>query len=100
MNLQELIEHGYVEKVETESTYLGAGYKVYVKLHNYSIGRITIDIGIDENLSDAIILINKIIEVDEEIGKNKKPKEKHTIRKATDEEIKKLLDDSKQVFKD
>ena len=99
-NLQELVERGYVEKLETEATHLGAGYKLYVKLHNYSIGRVTVDVGIDEYLTDAITLINKMIEVDEEITKTKKPKEKPTVRKATDEEIKKLLDDSKQVFKD
>jgi len=99
-NLQELVERGYVEKLETEATHLGAGYKLYVKLHNYSISRVTVDVGIDEYLTDAITLINKMIEVDEEITKTKKPKEKHTIRKATDEEIKKLFEESKQVFKD
>ena len=99
-NLQELVEHGIVQKIETESTHIGAGYKLYVKLHNYSIGYITVDVGIDEYLTDAITLINKMVEVDEEISKTKKPKAKPTIRKATDEEIKKLFEESKQVFKD
>lgn len=99
-NLQELIENGYVEKVETESTNLGDGYKIYVKLHNYSIGNVIVDVGIDENLSDAITLINKMIEVDDEISKNKKPKEKRTIRNATKEDLEKLFESSKQVFKD
>lgn len=90
LNLQELIENGYIEKIETESTHIGAGYNIYVKLHNYSIGSITIGVGIDENLSDAIILINKMIEVDEEISKKEKA-EKPTARKATEEELKKLF---------
>lgn len=94
LTLQELIEHGYVEKIETESTCVGSGHKVYVKLHSYSIGKVTIDVGIDEYLTNAITLINKMIEVDEEIRKIEasKPKDKLVCRDATKDDIKKLLD--------
>ena len=99
-NLQELIEHGYVEKIETESTCVGSGYKVYVKLHNYSIGRVIIDVGIDERLDDAVLLINKMIEVDEELDNTRKLSNAKPARKATEEEIDKILEASKQAFKD
>lgn len=99
-NLQELIEHGYVEKVETESTCVGSGYKVYVKLHNYSIGRVTVDVGIDECLDDAVLLINKMIDVDKELDNTRKPSEAMSIRKATGEEIDAVLAKTKAAFKE
>lgn len=104
-NLQELFEHGYVEKVESEPTHLGSGYKIRVKLHNYSIGGITIDVGIDEGLSDAVALINEVIEVDDSIVASNKNKAevRHAIRKATKEELDELgkfFEDSRQAFKD
>lgn len=100
MNLQELVEHGYVEKIETESTCVGSGYKLYIKLHNYSIGRVTVDVGIDECLDDAILLINKMINVDKELDKARKPSDARPIRKATDEEIDAALDMTKAAFKE
>ena len=94
-NLQELVEKGYVEKIETESTHIGVGYKVYVKLRNYSIGKVIIDVGIDEYLTDAITLINKMIEVDEDITKqNKRPADEVKSRRATEEDLKKIFKDA------
>ena len=71
MTLQELIEKGFIIKIETDGTSIGDGYKIYVKLLNYSIGSVVIDVGIDETLDDAIVLINKMVEVDLEIKNNK-----------------------------
>ena len=100
LTLQELIERGYVDKIKTESTCIGSGYKLYVKLHNYSIGRVTVDVGIDERLDDAILLINKMIEVDEELSKTRKPSDVKPAKKATDEEIDAILTTAKTAFKE
>lgn len=91
-SLQELIEHGYVDSITTDGTHLGDGYTIVVKLSRYSIGRITIDVGIDEYLDDAVVLINSIIDVQEKLNQEgKRKKETHTVRKATEEEIKDLF---------
>lgn len=92
MNLQELIEKGIVTKIETDETHLGDGYKIYVHLHNYSIGSVIIDIGIDEYLTDAITLINKMVEVDEEITKKKAYEKKHLVDIPSPEKVP-VLDD-------
>ncbi len=78
MTLQELIEKGIITKIETDETHLGDGYTVYVHLHNFSIGSVTIDVGIDETLDDAVTLINRMVKTDEEITK-KKPAKKNII---------------------
>ena len=93
-SLQELIEHGYVDSIKTDGTHLGDGYTIVVKLSRYSIGRITIDVGIDEYLDDAVALINGIIDIQESLNKNTKPKEKPVVRKATSEELKELLSEA------
>lgn len=91
-SLQELIEHGYVDSITTDGTHLGDGYTIVVKLSRYSIGRITIDVGIDEYLDDAVVLINSIIDVQEKLNQEgKRKKETHTIRQATPEEVKDLF---------
>jgi hypothetical protein len=98
LTLQELIEKGYIDSIKTDGTHLGDGYTIVVKLSRYSIGRITIDVGIDEYLDDAVALINGIIDIQEELNKNNKPKEKAPIRHVTDpEELKKIFkeDDEK-----
>lgn len=93
-SLQELIEHGYVDSIKTDGTHLGDGYTIVVKLSRYSIGRITIDVGIDEYLDDAVRLINGIIDIQEELNKEPKKKVEHTVRKATSEELKELLSEA------
>lgn len=91
-SLQELIEHGYVDSIITDGTHLGDGYTIVVKLSRYSIGKITINVGIDEYLDDAVTLINGIINIQENLNKEAKPKEKPTIRHVTDpDEIKEIL---------
>ncbi len=89
--LQELIEKGYIDSIKTDGTHLGDGYTIVVKLSRYSIGRITIDVGIDEYLDDAVRLINGIIDIQEELNKEPKRKAEHTARRATPEELKELL---------
>ena len=90
--LQELIEKGYIDSITTDGTHLGDGYTIIVKLSRYSIGRITIDVGVDEYLDDAVVLINHIVEVQEELNKSdEKVKERPTARKATSEELKEIL---------
>ena len=92
LTLQELIEKGYVDSITTDGTHLGDGYTIVVKLSRYSIGRITIDVGIDEYLDDAVTLINGIIDIQENLNKNAKPKEKPTVRHVTDpDELKEIL---------
>ena len=90
--LQELIEHGYVDSIKTDGTHLGDGYTIVVKLSRYSIGRITIDVDIDEYLDDAVRLINGIIDIQEELNKEVKraPKPAKDITEPT-EELKELL---------
>jgi hypothetical protein len=91
-SLQELIEHGYVDSITTDGTHLGDGYTIVVKLSRYSIGKITINVGIDEYLDDAVTLINGIIDIQESLNKEAKPEEKPTIRHVTDpDEIKEIL---------
>ena len=91
-SLQELIEHGYVDSITTDGTHLGDGYTIVVKLSRYSIGRITIDVGIDEYLDDAVVLINSIIDVQEKLNQEgKRKKETHAVRQATPEEVKDLF---------
>ena len=91
-SLQELIEHGYVDSITTNGTHLGDGYTIVVKLSRYSIGKITIDVGIDEYLDDAVTLINGIIDIQEKLNQEgKRKKEPHTIRPATSEELKDLF---------
>lgn len=90
--LQELIEKGYIDSIKTDGTHLGDGYTIVVKLSRYSIGRITIDVGIDEYLDDAVRLINGIIDIQEELNREAKPKEKPAVRHVTDpDEIKEIL---------
>ena len=92
LTLQELIEKGYIDSITTNGTHLGDGYTIVVKLSRYSIGKITIDVGIDEYLDDAVKLINGIIDIQEELNKETKPKEKPIIRHVTDpDEIKEIL---------
>lgn len=74
MTLQELIENGFITKIETESTSIGNGYKIYVSLLNYSIGSVVISVGVEETLDDAIVLINKMVEVDFELHTNNNSK--------------------------
>lgn len=76
MTLQELIENGFITKIETESTSIGNGYKVYVKLLNHSIDSVVINVGVKETLDDAIVLINKMVAVDFEIYTNNNSKRK------------------------
>lgn len=90
-SLQELIEHGYVDSITTEGTHLGDSYKIVVKLSRYSIGKITIDVGIDERLDDAVTLINGIIDIQDKLNKETKPKEKIPHRDATEEDLKELF---------
>lgn len=89
--LQELIEKGYVDSIKTDGTHLGDGYTIVVKLSRYSIGRITIDVGIDEYLDDAVRLINGIIDIQEELNKEPKKNTEHTVRMATPEELKEVF---------
>ena len=93
--LQELIEKGYIDSIKTDGTHLGDGYTIVVKLSRYSIGRITIDVGIDEYLDDAVRLINGIIDIQEELNKepNKAPKAPVSADEPT-EELKRLLSDA------
>lgn len=97
LSLQELIENGYVRRIETESTHIGAGYIIETKLHNYSIGEVTIRVGIDEYLNDAVTLINDMIDTDERITKKHSEErgrdENNKVRRATDEELKGLFND-------
>ena len=64
MSLQELIEKGYVQSIQTDSTSVGDGYDINVKLRHYSVHNVTISVGIDESLTDAVALINTMIEFD------------------------------------
>jgi len=96
-NLQELFENGYIEKIEIEDTHLGRGYNISVKLRNYSIYSVSISVGIDESLDDAIVLINKMIEVDDEIAKQNKRPARAKGRLATDEDLKKLFGDDDEA---
>jgi len=89
--LQELIEKGYIDSIKTDGTHLGDGYTIVVKLSRYSIGRITIDVGIDEYLDDAVRLINGIINIQEELNKEATSKESPIVRKAPAEELKEVL---------
>ena len=90
--LQELIEKGYIDSITTDGTHLGDGYTIVVKLSRYSIGKITIEVGIDEYLDDAVTLINGIIDIQEKLNQEgKRKKETHTIRQATPEEVKDLF---------
>lgn len=93
-SLQELIEHGYVDSITTNGTHLGDGYVIVVKLSRYSIGKITIDVGIDEYLDDAVTLINSIIDVQEKLNKETKPKERPVAKKEIPEELKELLSEA------
>ena len=89
--LQELIEKGYIDSIKTDGTHLGDGYTIVVKLSRYYIGRITINVGIDEYLDDAVRLINGIIDIQEELNAEAKPKEKIAVKKEVPEELKELL---------
>ena len=90
-NLQELIEKGYIDSITTNGTHLGDSYVIVVKLSRYSIGKITIDVGIDEYLDDAVALINGIIDIQEKLNKESKPKERPVAKKEISEELKELL---------
>ena len=95
-NLQELVEKGYIDSITTNGTHLGDGYTIVIKLSRYSIGKITIDVGIDEYLDDAVTLINGIIDIQEKLNaENKSREKKPTARMATYEELKNLLSDAK-----
>ena len=94
-SLQELIEHGYVDSIVTNGTHIGDGYTIVVKLSRYSIGKITIDVGIDEYLDDAVKLINGIIGIQESLDKEPKPKQRPTIERGTPEDLIKLMEDVK-----
>jgi len=73
-NLQELIEKGYIDSIKTDSTHLGDGYDIVVKLHRYSIVKVTVEVGIDETLDDAITLINDMVTSVEKMNKVKPEK--------------------------
>ena len=88
--LQELIEKGYIDSVITNGTPVGDSYTIIVKLSRYSISKITIDIGIDEYLDDAVRLINGIVDFQEELGKEVKKAPK--LPTPTDEQIEELKD--------
>ena len=90
--LQELIEKGYVDSITTDGTHLGDGYTIVVKLSRYSIGRITIDVGIDEYLDDAVSLINSIVDFQEALSHEvrKAPKQPKPVDEPN-EELKELL---------
>lgn len=64
MSLQELIEKGYVQSIQTDSTPLGDGYDIKVQLSHDSVRHVTISVGIDEDLTDAVALINTMVEFD------------------------------------
>jgi CYTH domain-containing protein len=73
MSLQELVEKGYVQSIQTESTCLGDGYTIKVQLRHYSIRHVTIDVTVDETLTDAIGLINAMIEFDNSLPQTQWP---------------------------
>lgn len=89
--LQELIEKGYIDSITTTGTEVGDAYTIVVKLSRYSIGKITIEVGIDEYLDDAVTLINGIINIQESLSNTARENKHLSVKEATEEDLKNIF---------
>ena len=98
MTLQELIEKGYIEKIEQEATFVGTAYDITVNLHRYSISSLVVKTGIDESLDEAVALINSMVEFIGALPRQESPL--HGLMSNDGQENEELLQKIGKVFKD